>query len=293
MAHDLIQSATTPYGSPHVPQARSIARGQGWAINELICEAGPEDRPFEEQHDTFTIALVAEGSFNYRSETGHALLHAGSLLLGNWGQCFSCGHSHSRGDRCLALHVQPSLFMDIAATTTGTSAFRFPVGMLPATRGTLPFEIELTGRDAWSDTDIDVMLRDEITIGFIARLLQHIAGVKVATPKMSPNDEKRMSRVFRHLGATLNEPQSLDALADVAAMSKFHFLRTFRHVAGVTPHKYVLGRRMARVGLKLRTTREAVSAIAFSEGFGDLSTFNRQFREIFGGSPNAYRKSSI
>lgn len=278
---------------PHLPMARPIACGQGWALNEFICQAGPEDRPFEEMHDAFTIALVAEGSFNYRSETGHVLLHAGSMLLGNWGQCFSCGHSHSRGDRCLALQVQPSLFMEIAATHAGAIAFRFPVGMLPATLAAVPLEIELMERREVLAGDVGGMQREESMMRFVANVLQYVSGVPNAASQVSALDEKRISRVFQYLDAACFEAQSLEDLAEVAAMSKFHFVRTFKQVAGVTPYRYVLGRRLVRVAHRLRTTMAPVSEIAFSEGFGDLSTFNRQFREVFAISPSAYRRNFI
>jgi AraC-like DNA-binding protein len=42
--------------------------------------------------------------------------------------------------------------------------------------------------------------------------------------------------------------------------------------------------------VRLATTAEPVSAIAFGTGFGDLSTFNARFRDAFGLSPTAYRR---
>jgi AraC-like DNA-binding protein len=75
-------------------------------------------------------------------------------------------------------------------------------------------------------------------------------------------------------------------------MSLYHFLRTFRQVAGVTPHQYVLRTRLNRAAVRLRTSNESVSAIAFGAGFGDLSTFNRRFRRLMGCSPGAYRSGS-
>ncbi len=54
-------------------------------------------------------------------------------------------------------------------------------------------------------------------------------------------------------------------------MSPYHFLRTFRQVAGMTPHQFVLRTRLHRAAVRLRTSDEPISAIAFDAGFGDLS----------------------
>jgi AraC family transcriptional regulator len=75
----------------------------------------------------------------------------------------------------------------------------------------------------------------------------------------------------------------------VAAMSPYHFLRTFRVLVGVTPHQFILHARMKRAAVLPRRTSDNVSAIAFAAGFGDLSTFNRRFQRIFALSPPAYR----
>jgi AraC-like DNA-binding protein len=73
-------------------------------------------------------------------------------------------------------------------------------------------------------------------------------------------------------------------------MSKYHFLRTFRHVIGLTPYQFLLQLRLRRAAVRLASTAEPVAAIAYDVGFGDLSTFNNRFRAVFGESPLAYRR---
>src|SRR5690349_18764834 len=41
---------------------RTLAAGDGWSVHDVVCRAGPYDRPFEERHDGFSISAVVEGS---------------------------------------------------------------------------------------------------------------------------------------------------------------------------------------------------------------------------------------
>ena len=117
---------------------RTLAAGDGWSLHEIVCRAGPSDRPFEERHDGFSVSAVVGGNFTYRSDAGYGLLYPGALLLGNNGSCFECGHAHGIGDRCISLNVCEEQFSEIAAATTSTSRFRFSAPSLPPSPKALP-----------------------------------------------------------------------------------------------------------------------------------------------------------
>jgi AraC family transcriptional regulator len=68
-------------GTPGGTAARVLARGTGWSVADVVCTSGPGDRTFEEQRRNVCIAMVAAGSFQYRSHAGRALLAPGSLML--------------------------------------------------------------------------------------------------------------------------------------------------------------------------------------------------------------------
>jgi AraC-like DNA-binding protein len=86
---------------------------------------------------------------------------------------------------------------------------------------------------------------------------------------------------------------SLADLAAIAGMSKYHFLRVFRRLTGVTPHQYLISARMRRAALELASSRRPVLNVALDSGFGDLSTFNKRFRATFGSTPTRYRASRL
>jgi AraC-like DNA-binding protein len=281
------QRGTAERGAP--PRVNLLAQGDGWRVSEAICHAGPGDRPFEERHDDVAIAAVVEGSFQYRSRAGRALLYPGALLLGNAGTCFQCGHEHGVGDRCLAFHYAPAFFAEIAASAAGSARFAFPAAMLPAGRRFAGVVVEAESRARGGAPLATELGMEELAIGLAENVLATVAdGERTQSP--SATDERRISDVLRYLEARCAEPLTLATLAHIARMSKYHFLRTFRRIVGVTPYQHLLGLRLRRAALGLRTTDAPVSAIAFDAGFGDLSTFNGAFRAMFGAAPTVFRR---
>jgi AraC family transcriptional regulator len=272
--------------SGEAPVAHILAQGKDWRISAYTCHAGPQDRPFEERHEEFTIAAVLDGSFKYRADTGTALLHPGAFVLGNHGTCFECGHDHSAGDRCIAFHFAPDYFSEIAASVAGSARYRFPIAMVPVIDRLLPQLVRIETRAAAGDP----LGIEETVPELMETVIDVISGVGTSPVRVSAHDEKRISAVLRYIERDATETVNLERLASVAAMSKYHFLRTFRRVVGMTPYRFVLGARMRRATVRLVTSDEAVSAIAFASGFGDLSTFNNRFRDLFGMSPRVFRK---
>lgn len=268
------------------PAPRSLAQGEGWRLTEFRCEAGPRDRPYEERHGRFTIAAVAEGSFTYRASHGSALLHPGALMLGNAGACFQCGHEHATGDRCLALQIAPAYFEEAAASAAGTSRFRFRCAMLPAGATTLPLGL-LLERGAGK-----AALAAESLVATVVERVLALASGDAPPTGLPPRDAQRISRVLRHIEAHAEDALDLDRLAGIAAMSKYHFLRSFRRAVGAPPYRYLLNLRMRRAALALAEGRESVASVALGAGFGDLSTFNRRFRALFGTTPQGWRRGS-
>ena len=115
-------------GTPGQTRPRILARGDGWTAADVLCTSGPSDCPFEERHERYAIAAVLAGSFQYRSATGRGLLTPGSLMLGNQGDCFECGHEHGEGDRCVSFWYAPDYFERLAADAGVRSAnLRFKV----------------------------------------------------------------------------------------------------------------------------------------------------------------------
>jgi AraC family transcriptional regulator len=263
---------------------KPLASGDGWLVSDYICSAGPADPVFEEQHRSVSIAAVIEGTFRYRTRQGSALMAPGSLLLGNYGACFECGHEHGIGDRCIAFHFEPSFFERIVSAIPSSRRIDFTQARLapiPATTALIArAELAISNTEWFEEIALDLA-------GTAVRTMNQVA---YAETKTGPSTNRRMAEIVRYLECNYSEAQPIAHLADLAAMSPYHFLREFRRVTGVTPHQYVVSLRLREAARRLRTSDENVASAAIASGFGDISEFNRRFRKTFGMTPQIWRK---
>ena len=72
-------------------------------------------------------------------------------------------------------------------------------------------------------------------------------------------------------------------------MSRFHFVRAFARVTGLTPHRYLRRARLRKAAVRLATNDARVVDVAMMSGFRDVSNFNHAFRAEFGMAPLEHR----
>ncbi len=91
----------------------------------------------------------------------------------------------------------------------------------------------------------------------------------------------------------LDQPWSLERMADEARFSSFHFHRMFRDATGETPAAFVERLRLERAALMLLACERPITELALETGFRRPETFARRFRSRFGVSARDYRGKQI
>jgi AraC family transcriptional regulator len=274
------------HGTRGRAEARLVASGDGWSVADVVCTSGPQDRPFEEQHTCYSIAMVVAGSFEYRSPRGRGLMTPGSLMLGNAGHCFECGHTHAEGDRCVAFWFTPDYFERIAAGTGVRGSIGFRQARMPALPPLSPL-VARAAAGAVGSTDVDW---EELGVRLAVAALAANAGAGELANGLPLNAAAKVTRSIRAIERRPDAELSLQALARGAGLSPYHFLRTFERLTGVTPHQYVMRARLRDAAVRLVGEPAKIVDIALDSGFGDVSNFNRAFRAEFGVSPSRYRR---
>jgi AraC family transcriptional regulator len=105
--------------------------------------------------------------------------------------------------------------------------------------------------------------------------------------------EGRLLRVLAHIQDHVDGDLSLDALAEVACMSRFHWHRVFRAMTGETLADAVRRIRLLRAANALVREDRPIEQIAARYGYSGPASFSRAFRAALGVAPGEFREQGV
>jgi AraC-like DNA-binding protein len=129
---------------------------------------------------------------------------------------------------------------------------------------------------------------DELTAVCVQELVQIHAEDRA--PRPSPCSQS-VRRAKTRIEDSLAENVTLAELAREARVTPFHLIRSFQAVTGLTPHQYLIQRRLARARSLLRTG-STVTEVAHAVGFADQSHLHRHFKRVVGLTPGQYARAT-
>ena len=120
------------------------------------------------------------------------------------------------------------------------------------------------------------------------------SSVNLLLTKISSNVYSVKSPIFKALEKMQNQNISevnTDEYAKLCGLSKYHFIRTFKKITGVTPHQYISKLIIDKAIRILSTTNLNIAETAYTLGFKDNLYFSRFFKKHVGISPKKYIES--
>jgi AraC family transcriptional regulator len=100
---------------------------------------------------------------------------------------------------------------------------------------------------------------------------------------------QRLIKVVDYMYANINGDLSVNRLADIAAMSPYHFHRIYRQLAHETVNATVRRLRLQQAAAKLISTNLPLKTIANQVSYNSLEAFSRAFTKEFDETPSEYR----
>ena len=109
--------------------------------------------------------------------------------------------------------------------------------------------------------------------------------------RIAPLPKWRLARVIQYIGEHIEEPIRLANLAKAAGLTRMHFAAQFRATVGMSPHEYLMRRRISCAQTLLQDPRQRLVDVALSVGFQAQPHFTTVFRRYVGESPHRWRLS--
>jgi AraC family transcriptional regulator len=100
---------------------------------------------------------------------------------------------------------------------------------------------------------------------------------------------RQLAKVLDYINEYLDQDIRLTDLAQLLGMSQFHFSYLFKRSLGIPPYQYLLQQRIERAKQLLKQTDKSIVNIAFACGFNSHSHLTKQFRQLTGMTPKAFR----
>ncbi len=142
----------------------------------------------------------------------------------------------------------------------------------------------------WLEDKLRLLLLHMMHVQFA--LYREAEQIPVARPATRLELYRRLHVARDYIHANLNRAINLDEIAQVAHLSPYHFLRTFKQIFGQTPHEYLTQKRLERAQFLLAHTRQPVTDICLEVGFESLGSFSTLFQRRIGLSPRRYRQQT-
>jgi AraC family transcriptional regulator len=140
----------------------------------------------------------------------------------------------------------------------------------------------------------DPMIGEFLLNAACRRLVQSYAVSKLnPAPRKGGIAPARLKRVLQYIEDNLDRAITLSDLSSVAGMSLYYFATLFKQSVGLTPHKYILQRRISLAQQLLRNENISILDISLRVGFEYPNNFARVFYRITGVSPSRYRQDFL
>lgn len=136
----------------------------------------------------------------------------------------------------------------------------------------------------------DVVCQDLMEILIV--LLGRQTNFSTILAPVSKKTSKLCGSTKRYIDTHYQENITLDQLAELNHVSKYHLAHAFTEEYGISPINYLISKRISEAEHLLRTTDFSLSLISNTTGFSSSSYFAQIFRKQKGMSPTEYRKSS-
>ncbi len=236
-------------------------------------------------HAHFSIGAITAGRSTYVHEQMICEVSTGTVVLMNPGDVHACNPVDNQPWSYLMLYVQTSWLSDLQQQLgfSPDQVFR---------RFTETHTIDVSLFDGLKnlytvliDTDQDILRKHSAAVEYFTEVQQCL------NPSEQPLREAntRLERAAEYIRENCTQMLKLEDICEAAQLSPSYLIRAFKQHFGMTPHAFLVNRRIQFAQEQLRRGR-LIADVALEAGFADQAHFQRVFKQHLAATPGQYQR---
>ncbi|MGF9697069.1 MULTISPECIES: AraC family ligand binding domain-containing protein [Paenibacillus] len=235
-------------------------------------------------HDYYVIGFIEQGKRHLVCNNEEYMLNSGDMIVFNPHDPHACEQVDGRTLDYRCINIQPEVMREYAREITGQDylpRFRAPVLYQNELVSSL-HELHLMILEEQSDFG-----KEELLLLLLEQLLRDNAD---AEPPLSSQDVTiEIKRLCEYIESHYMDSITLNELAELTGMSKYHLIRRFTRQKGISPYRYLETIRINHAKRLLEQGQLPIE-VAAQTGFSDQSHFTNFFKKLIGLTPKQYRR---
>ena len=254
-------------------EARSIDDGR------KVCYA-------KHSHETFSIGAVTGGRSEYLNRHAREWIGAGAVVMMNPDDVHACNPIAGERWSYRMLHVDVAWFTRLQHELgfNENHAFRAFSQIMSLDAALFDGLNRLCAILASDDDHTDTLRKESAAITFFSSVQQTL------NPASLPEHDAsgQLARAAEFIAENCTRALKLDDVCEAAGLSASHLIRAFNKRYGMTPHAYLINRRIQYSRAQLRRGAP-IAAVALDAGFADQAHLQRTFKRLVAATPGQYR----
>jgi AraC family transcriptional regulator len=271
-----------------LPKSAGFSTGTQWQDFHFEIHQQPAHDTGEHRHQMHILTMVTSGTPINQAIDGHSqrnlvghnnafILPAGAVHRCDW----------QRDIEFMFVGLDPHVFVQVGQEFVNPDRIEL-IPHVATLQDPLIQGILLTLKQELITQGINTHLFvDQLKITLIAHLLRSygVQNAQISTYCANGLPRHKLNQVLDYIEAHLNCNLELAELSQQIDMSQFYFSRLFKKSLHITPHQYVIQRRVERAKCLLRQAQKSLADIALECGFANQGHLNYHFKRLTGVTP--------
>lgn len=235
-------------------------------------------------HDTFSIGAITGGRSLYLNQRARETVGAGAVVVMNPGDVHACNPIAGERWSYRMLYVDRAWLAELQYELGFNRNHDLRTFATTVAHDPPLFETFVQLTDTLVDAAAGPLQKSSAVVAFFTQVQQRFD----PAPRQPEGSAAKLQRAAEFISDNRTRRLTLEDICAATELSASYLIRSFKRRYGLTPHAYLINRRVQYGQAELRRGR-AIADVAQDAGFADQAHFQRAFKQLLAATPRQYR----